>query len=82
MELVSADPAAALTYYSTQGLRLLDPELTAPLTMTMTMSDHTWRRLEPLAKARGTAAGALESGLGREPGQKPPSDPFLVARPF
>ena len=30
-ELVSADPAAALTYYSAQGLRLQDPELTAPL---------------------------------------------------
>ena len=28
-ELVSADPAAALTYYSAQGLRLQDPELTA-----------------------------------------------------
>ena len=33
-ELVSADPAAALTYYSAQGLRLQDPELTAPLTLT------------------------------------------------
>ena len=52
-ELVSADPAAALTYYSAQGLRLQDPELTAPLTLTMTMAPHTWRRLEPMAQARG-----------------------------
>ena len=45
--------AAALTYYGAQGLRLREPELTAPLTLTMTMDNRTWRRLEQLAQSRG-----------------------------
>ena len=80
VELVSADPAAALTYYSTQGLRLLDPELTAPLTMTMTMSSHTWRRLEPLAKARGDRCRCIgKRGLVVSLARSRRRIPFLVA---
>lgn len=59
VELVSADPAAALTYYGAQGLRFRDPELTAPLTLSMTMDAKTWRRLEPLAEQRGDRCRCL-----------------------
>ena len=58
-ELISADPAAALTYYGAQGLRLREPELTAPLTLTMTMDNRTWRRLEQLAQSRGDRCRCL-----------------------
>ena len=55
--MVSADPAAALTYYSAQGLRLQDPELTAPLTLTMTMAPPHLAAAGAFGPGQETAAG-------------------------
>lgn len=82
-ELISADPAAALTYYGAQGLRLREPELTAPLTLTMTMDNRTWRRLEQLAQSRGDRCRCLSRrGLAVSLAQGKRRLPFWIALAF
>ncbi len=53
LELVSAEPAAALTYYAAHHIRFQEPQATAPLTIHMTMDFRSWKRMEPLAQQRG-----------------------------
>ena len=82
-ELISADPAAALTYYGAQGLRLREPELTAPLTLTMTMDNRTWRRLEQLAQSRGDRCRCLSRrGLAVSLARGKRRLPFWIALAF
>ena len=82
-ELISADPAAALTYYGAQGLRLREPELTAPLTLTMTMDNRTWRRLEQLAQSRGDRCRCLSRrGLAVSLARGTRRLPFWIALAF
>lgn len=59
MELVSADPAAALTYYAAHRIRFQEPRTTAPLTIHMTMDLRAWKRMEPLAQQRGDRCTVL-----------------------
>lgn len=53
VELTTADPASAVTYYTENGIRLQEPTLIKPLVLRFILHPFQWRRLEKLAERRG-----------------------------
>lgn len=53
VELVSAEPGQALTYYAAHGIRYTSPDLTAPLTVQMTLPPGQWPAFAAMAQKRG-----------------------------
>lgn len=53
VELVSAEPGQALTYYAAHGIRYTAPDLTAPLTVQLTLPPGQWPAFAAMAQKRG-----------------------------
>lgn len=79
-QVVSAEPGEAISYYTRMGIHIMEPSITAPLTLRLRIPARQWRRFGVLAEARGDACKLLKKhGLIPDVLSKRKRIPFALA---